>query len=66
MSFDVTDLVRALQERGEWSAAEARVSFVMRGLEPSVEEAESAQFLAAQAEPPGRPRVERVTLTRGA
>jgi hypothetical protein len=65
MSFDVTDVVRALQERNEWSEGEARVSFVMRGLEPSVEEAESVGYLAAQAEPPGRPRVERVTLTSG-
>ena len=65
MSFDVTDVVRALQERSEWSEGDARVSFVMRGLEPSVEEAESAEYLAAQAAPPGRPRVERVTLTSG-
>src|SRR5919112_3968803 len=65
MSFDVTDVVRALQERGDWNEGEARVSFVMRGLEPSVEEAESVGFLAAQAEPPGQPRFESVTLTSG-
>ena len=65
MSFDVSDVVRAPQERGNWNEAEARVSFVMRGLEPSMEEAESVGYLAAQAEPPGRPRFESVTLTRG-
>jgi Common central domain of tyrosinase/Polyphenol oxidase middle domain len=66
VSFDVTDVVRALRERGEWSEGEPTVSFVMRGLEPSEEEAQSAEALAEQAqEPPGRPRVERVTLTTG-
>jgi hypothetical protein len=61
----VTDVVRALRERGEWSEGEASVSFVMRGLEPSEEEAESVEYLAAQPEPPGRPRIERVTITTG-
>ena len=65
VSFDVTDVVRALQDRDEWSEGEARVSFVMRGLEPSEEEAQSAEYLPAQAKPPGRPRVARVTLTSG-
>jgi hypothetical protein len=65
-SFDVTDVVRALRERGEWREGEATVSFVMRGLESSEEEPQSAEALAAQEqEPPGRPRVERVSLTTG-
>jgi hypothetical protein len=69
LSFDVTNIVRVLQERGEWNEGEASVSFVMRGLVPSAEEEESAEAFAAQAEPqeepPGRPRVERVTITTG-
>jgi hypothetical protein len=66
LNFDVTDVVRVLRERGEWSDGEATVSFVMRGLEPPAEQALSAEALAEQeAEPPGRPRVERVTITTG-
>jgi tyrosinase len=64
LSFDVTNIVRVLQERGEWNEGEASVSFVMRGLVPVAEE-ESAEAFAEQAEPPGRPRVERVTITAG-
>jgi Common central domain of tyrosinase/Polyphenol oxidase middle domain/Protein of unknown function (DUF_B2219) len=65
-SFDVTDVVRALRERGEWREGETTVSFVMRGLEPSEEDPQSAEYLAEQEQgPPGRPRVERVTLTTG-
>jgi hypothetical protein len=45
---------------------EATVSFVMRGLEPSEEDPQSAEYLAEQEQGPlGRPRVERVTLTTG-
>jgi hypothetical protein len=69
LSFDVTDTVRVLRERGEWNEGEASVSFVMRGLVPSAEEEESTEAFAEQAEPqkepPGRPRVERVTITTG-
>ena len=69
LSFDATDTVRVLRERGEWNEGEASVSFVMRGLVPSAEEEESTEALAEQAEPqeepPGRPRVERVTITTG-
>jgi hypothetical protein len=67
LNFDVTDVVRALRERGEWKEGEATVSFVMRRVElPSEEEAESAEGFAEQEqEPPGRPRVERVTITTG-
>jgi hypothetical protein len=69
LSFDVTDTVRVLRERGEWNEGEASVSFVMRGLEPSTEEDESTEAFAEQPEPqeepPGRPRVERVTITTG-
>jgi hypothetical protein len=65
----VTDTVRVLWERGEWNEGEASVSFVMRGLVPSAEEEESTEAFAEQAEPqkepPGRPRVERVTITTG-
>jgi Common central domain of tyrosinase/Polyphenol oxidase middle domain len=64
-SFDVTDIVRVLRERGEWNEGEASVSFVMRGLEPTAEEAESREAYAEQEEPPGRPRIERVTITTG-
>jgi len=64
--FDVTDVVRALRERGEWREGEAKVSFVMRGLMLPVVEAEGAKGFAEQKEePPGRPRVERVTITIG-
>jgi len=64
--FDVTDVVRALQDRGEWREEEATVSFVMRGLMLPVVEAEGAKGFAEQKEePPGRPRVERVTITIG-
>ncbi len=66
LSFDVTDAVRALRERDEWSEGEATVSFVMRGLEPPEDEAESAEsFAEATEEPPGQPRIERVTITTG-
>jgi hypothetical protein len=69
LSFDATDTVRVLRERGEWNEGEASVSFVMRGLVPSAEEEESAEALAEQAEPqqepPGRPRVGRVSITTG-
>jgi hypothetical protein len=65
-SFDVTDVVRALRERDEWREGEATVSFVMRGLEPPAEQALSAEAIAEQEqEPPGRPRIERVTITTG-
>lgn len=64
LSFDVTDVVRALRKRGEWSEGHASVRFVMRGLEPPVGEAER-ESSAEQAEPPGRPRFERVTFTTG-
>jgi hypothetical protein len=64
LSFDVTNIVRVLQERGEWNEGEASVSFVMRGLVPVAEEEYVGAF-ADQAEPPGRPRVERVTITAG-
>jgi Common central domain of tyrosinase/Polyphenol oxidase middle domain len=60
-SFDLTDVVRALRERGEWREGEATVSFVMRGLEPSEQGAEG--FAEQEKEPPGQPRVERVTIT---
>jgi hypothetical protein len=74
LSFDVTDVVRALRERGEWREGEATVSFVMSGLEPPEEEEEeqaegAAEGFAAEQEeeeePPGRPRIERVTITTG-
>jgi hypothetical protein len=62
----VTDVVRALRERGEWREGEATVSFVMRRLEPPEEEADGAEAFAEQAEePPGQPRIERVTITAG-
>jgi hypothetical protein len=46
------------------------VSFVMRGLEPPEEEAQSWRlyaegFAEQEVELPGRPRIERVTLTTG-
>lgn len=65
LSFDVTNIVRVLRERGEWREGEASVSFVMRGLVPVAEEEESTEAFADQAEPPGRPRIERVTITAG-
>lgn len=65
LAFDVTDVVRILRRRGEWSRRQARVSFVMRGLERPAGEEESAEPYAEQEEPPGRPRAERVTFTTG-
>jgi hypothetical protein len=70
LSFDVTDVVRALRERGEWREEEATVTFVMRGLEPPEEEAQSWRlyaegFAEQEREVPGRPRVERVTIITG-
>jgi hypothetical protein len=62
----VTDVVRALRERGKWREGEATVSFVMRGLELCEEEADGAEGFAEQEkEVPGRPRIERITITTG-
>jgi hypothetical protein len=66
--FDVTDVVRTLRARGEWGEGRASVSFVMRGLEPPEEEAQSWRryaegFAEQEVEVPGRPRIERVTIT---
>ncbi|MGH3145266.1 MAG: tyrosinase family protein, partial [Rubrobacter sp.] len=43
LNFDVTDVIRVLRRRDEWSRRSARVSFVMRGLEPPADEARSAE-----------------------
>ena len=67
LSFDVTDNVRALSDKGEWVEGQADITFVSRGLIPppseemSVADAE-ATAAAATPEPSGSPRFRSVEL----
>jgi hypothetical protein len=60
VSYDVTPNVRALQARGEWREGQVSATFVMRTVLPPPGDEEAA--VAPEAEPAGRPRIERVTL----
>jgi hypothetical protein len=59
LSFDITDIVRALQTRREWKEGQPPVTFVMRGLLPPA----GRETAAREAEPGVRARIERVTIT---
>lgn len=63
LSFDVTDVIRTLKEKGEWDESRAEVSFFARGLIPADAEETTRTGSRARPEPAGRPRVERVVLS---
>jgi tyrosinase len=60
VSYDITPNVRALQERGEWREGQVSATFVRRTVLPPAGDEEEA--VAREAQPVGRPRIERVTL----